>query len=98
MQLPGEFSPFIEKKLFFCLVVGGGTPPPPLVVRTLKKNTFFMCVFPNPFFVLQFGISYFLKMIHSFIFIIHRRIVEKLFFSSRALDIFLDIFFKVHYI
>ena len=47
MQLPGEFSPFIEKKVVFCLVVGGGLPlPTPLVVRPLKKSTFFMCVFP----------------------------------------------------
>ena len=29
MQLPGEFSPFIEKKVVFCLVVGGGLPPLP---------------------------------------------------------------------
>ena len=47
MQLPGEFTPFIEKNVVFCLVVGGVTPPPtPLVVRPIKKNTFFMCVFP----------------------------------------------------
>ena len=32
MQLPGEFSPFIEKKVVFCLVV-----------RPLKK-TLFLCV------------------------------------------------------
>ena len=46
MQLPGEFSPFIEKKVVFCLVVGGVTPLPPLSGPTTKKNTFFMCVFP----------------------------------------------------
>ena len=40
MQLPGEFSPFIEKKVFFCLVVGGVTPLPPLSGPTTKK----MCV------------------------------------------------------
>ena len=44
MQLPGEFSPFIEKKVFFCLVVGGGLPlPTPIVVRPLKKQLF-LCV------------------------------------------------------
>ena len=43
MQLPGEFSPFIEKKVVFCLVVGGVTPPTPLVVRPLKKKLF-LCV------------------------------------------------------
>ena len=48
MQLPGEFSPFIEKKVVFCLVVGGVTPLPPLSGPTTKKNTFFMCVFPKP--------------------------------------------------
>ena len=47
MQLPGEFSPFIEKKVVFCLVVGGVTPLPPLSGPTTKKNTFFMCVFPK---------------------------------------------------
>ena len=41
MQLPGEFFPFIEKQVVFCLVVGGVTPLPILVVRPLKKNTFF---------------------------------------------------------
>ena len=46
MQLPGEFSPFIEKKVVFCLAVGGVTPLPPLSGPTTKKNTFFMCVFP----------------------------------------------------
>ena len=30
MQLPGEFSSFIEKKVVFCLVVGGVTPLPHL--------------------------------------------------------------------
>ena len=43
MQLPGEFSP----KVIFCLVVGGFTPPYTLNGPTTKKNTFFMCVFPN---------------------------------------------------
>ena len=44
-QLPGEFSPFIEKKVVFCVVVGGGGLPlhTPLVVRPLKK-TLFLCV------------------------------------------------------
>ena len=45
MQLPGEFSPFIEKRVFFCLVVGGVTPPPTLlVVRPLKKTFFYVCL------------------------------------------------------
>ena len=45
MQLLGEFSPFIEKKVVFCLVVGGGglPPSPLLVVRPLKKPLF-LCV------------------------------------------------------
>ena len=47
MQLPGEFSPFIEKKVVFCLVVRGVSPLPPLSGPTTKKNTFFMCVFPK---------------------------------------------------
>ena len=51
MQLPGEFSPFIEKKVVFGLVVGGVTPLPPLSGPTTKKTTFFMCVFP--FFMLN---------------------------------------------
>ena len=42
MQLPGEFSPFIEKS-GFCLVVGGLPLPTPLVVRPLKKH-FYLCV------------------------------------------------------
>ena len=46
MLLPGEFSPFIEKKVVFCLVVGGLPPSPLLVVGPLKKTLFFMCVFP----------------------------------------------------
>ena len=46
MQLPGEFSPFIEKKVVFWLVVGGVTPLPPLSGPTTKKTLFFMCVFP----------------------------------------------------
>ena len=47
MQLPGEFSPFIEKKVFFCLVVWGVTPLPPLSGTTTKKKHFFYVVFPN---------------------------------------------------
>ena len=43
MQLPGEFSPFIEKKVVFCLVVGGVTPPYTLSGPTTKK-TLFLCV------------------------------------------------------
>ena len=43
MELPGEFSPFIEKKVVFCLVVGGVTPPYTLSGSTTKK-TFFLCV------------------------------------------------------
>ena len=39
MQLPGEFSPFIKKKVFFCLVVGGVTPP-----YTLSGPTTKLCV------------------------------------------------------
>ena len=47
MQLPGEFSLFIEGKSGFLLSGRGGgvTLPTPLVVRPLKK-LFFMCVFP----------------------------------------------------
>jgi hypothetical protein len=44
MQLPGEFSPFIEKKVVFCLVVRGVTPLPPLSGPTTKKTTFILCV------------------------------------------------------
>ena len=47
MQLPGEFSPLIEKKWFFAEWSGGLPLPTPLVVRPLKKTLFFMCVFPN---------------------------------------------------
>ena len=46
MQLPGEFSPFIEKKVVFCLVVGGVTPLPPLSGPTTKKTTFFYVCLP----------------------------------------------------
>ena len=46
MQLPVEFSPFIEKKRFFCLVVVGATPPYTLSGPT-TKIVFFMCVFPK---------------------------------------------------
>ena len=58
MQLPGEFSPFIEKKVVFCLVVGGGwgvTPLPPLSGPTTKKTTFFYVCLPllPPFFMLN---------------------------------------------
>ena len=38
MQLPGEFSPFIEKKIGFLLSGRGGPPPTPLVVRPLKTT------------------------------------------------------------
>ena len=49
MRLPSEFSPFIEKKVVFCLVVGGGGGyrPPPLLWRPTKKNNFFFFVFPK---------------------------------------------------
>ena len=42
MQLLGEFSPFIEKNVVFCLVVGGGglPLPTPLVVR----HFFYVCL------------------------------------------------------
>ena len=43
MQLPGEFSTSIEKKLFFCLVVVGVTPPYTLSGPNTKK-TLFLCV------------------------------------------------------
>ena len=38
-QLPGEFSPFIEEKVFFCLVIEGGgvSLPHPLSGPTTKK-------------------------------------------------------------
>ena len=37
-----------NEKSFFCLVAKWVySPPPPLRVPTTKKNTFFMCVFPN---------------------------------------------------
>ena len=41
-QWPAE----LKKKVLFCFVVKGVTLPTTLVVRPLKKNTFFMCVFP----------------------------------------------------
>ena len=41
MQLLGEFSPFIEKNVVFCLVVGGGGVTPPY---TLSGPTLFLCV------------------------------------------------------
>ena len=44
MQLPGEFSPFIEKKSVFWLVVGGVTPPYTLSGPTTKKINIFLCV------------------------------------------------------
>ena len=44
MQLPSEFSPFIEKKVFFCLVVGGVTPPYNLRGPTTKKHFFYVCL------------------------------------------------------
>ena len=43
MQLPGEFSPFIEKKVVFCLVVWGVYPPYTLSGPTTKK-ILFLCV------------------------------------------------------
>ena len=43
MQLPGDFSSFIEKKWFFAKWSGGLPLPTPLVVRPLKK-TLFLCV------------------------------------------------------
>ena len=46
MQLPREFSLFIEKKVVFCLVVGGVTPLPPLSGPTTKKNIFFYVCLP----------------------------------------------------
>ena len=48
MQLPGEFSPFIEKKWFFAQW-SGGLPPPIYTLSgpTTKKTLFFMCVFPQ---------------------------------------------------
>ena len=49
MQLPDEFSPFIEKKVVFCLVVRGVTPLPPLSGPTTKKTTIKMIlVFMHP--------------------------------------------------
>ena len=44
MQLPGEFFPFIEKKVGFCLVVGGVTPPYTLSGPTTKKTLFYVCL------------------------------------------------------
>ena len=46
MQLPGEFSPFIEKKVVFCLVAGGVTPPYTLSGPTTKKKHFFYACLP----------------------------------------------------
>ena len=67
MQLPGEFSPVIEKKVFFCLVVGGVTPPPyTLSGPTTKKNTFFMCVFPYSRRVFLSGSGYILHSITEY--------------------------------
>ena len=45
MQLPGEFSPFLEKSGF--LLSGRGVTPPPalLVVRPLKKPGYQMLIF-----------------------------------------------------
>ena len=55
MQLSGEFSPLIEKKVFFCLVVGVVTPLSPLSGPTTKKNTFFYVCLPLlvSFFILS---------------------------------------------
>ena len=45
MQLPGEFSPFIEKSVFLLSGRGGGvTSPYTLCGLTTKKNTLFLCV------------------------------------------------------
>ena len=44
MQLPGEFSPFIEKKCFLLSGRGGFTLPTPLMVRPLKKHFFYVCL------------------------------------------------------
>ena len=44
MQLPCEFSPFIEKKVVFCLVVGERYPPSPLSGPTTKKTLFYVCL------------------------------------------------------
>ena len=46
MQLPSEFSPFIEKKCFFAQWLGGlPLPhPTPLVVRPLKEPLFYVCL------------------------------------------------------
>ena len=41
MQLPSEFSPFIEKKVVFSLVDGGVTPLPPLSGPTTKNHFFY---------------------------------------------------------
>ena len=46
MQLPGEFSPFIEKSVFLLSGRGGLPLPTPLVVRPLKKNHFFYVCLP----------------------------------------------------
>ena len=43
MQLPGEFSPFIEKSGFFAYWSGRLPPPYPLSGPTTKKPTF-LCV------------------------------------------------------
>ena len=47
MQLPSEFSPFIEKRGFLLSGRGGYPPPSPLSGPTTKKKLFFMRVFPK---------------------------------------------------
>ena len=46
MQLPGEFSPFIEKKVLFLLSGRGGVTPPYTLSgpTTKKKNFFYVCL------------------------------------------------------
>ena len=44
MQIPGEFSPFIEKSVFLLSGRGVTPPPTPLVVRPLKKIHFYVCL------------------------------------------------------
>ena len=47
MQLPGEFSPFIEKKVVFCLVVRPLKKPLFLCVSSLRKKFSFIQIFLN---------------------------------------------------
>ena len=50
----------LKQPVLFCLVVRGFTLPTPLVVWPLKKNTFFMCVFPKLFVLLWGDLSCFI--------------------------------------